>query len=325
LTDEVIVDDSSPTARALRTLELLQRHPGLTAADLAARLGVSDRAARRYVAILREADISVDSTPGRYGGYRLGRGLKLPPLVFSSTEALGLVMAVLDGQHAAADASEPVGAALGKIISALPPDVGRQAALLREHALAAPDRRSVRPDPGTTSRLVESVADRRQVRLAYRPRSGTPHAVLVDPWAVVVRGGLWYLLGFAHGPGAARTYRVDRITGIEVLGTPFTPPADLDAVAWLERHLGSGRAYGTRVRFAAPAAEVAPWVSPPMGELEPVGDDACRLTGTTDNPQMYAGEWLAAIPHPCSVEGGPELRDAVAALARRLTAAVNPA
>lgn len=108
---------SSPTARALQTLDLLQRHPGITAASLGRRLGVTDRAARRYVAILREADISVDSVPGRYGGYRLGRGLKLPPLVFSSTEALALVMAVLDGHHAADEAGEPVGAALGKIMA----------------------------------------------------------------------------------------------------------------------------------------------------------------------------------------------------------------
>ena len=318
----MIVEDGSPTARALRTLELLQRHPGLTAADLAARLGVSDRAARRYVAILREADISVDSTPGRYGGYRLGRGLELPPLVFSSTEALGLVMAVLDGEHAAADAGEPVGAALGKIINALPPDVGRQAALLREHARTAPPRRTVRPDPDTTSRLVQAAADRRQVRLGYRPRSGAAVTVLVEPWAVVVRGGLWYLLGFAHGPGAARTYRVDRVVDLAVLDTGFTPPPDLDAVDWLERHLGTGRAFGTSVVFSAPLERVAPWVSPTMGELRAAGEDSCRLTGTTDNPEMYAGEWLAAIPFPVTVEGGPELREAVGALVERLSASL---
>ena len=317
------VHADSPTARALRTLELLQRHPGLTAAELGARLGVSDRAARRYVAILREADVSVESTPGQYGGYRLGRVLKLPPLVFSSAEALGLVTAVLDGQHAAADASDPVGAALGKIISALPPDVGRQAALLREHALAAPDRRWVRSDPTTTSRLVEAIADRRQVRLGYRPRSGVPGSVLIDPWAVVVRHGLWYVLGHAHGPGATRTYRVDRIVDLEVLDTRCTPPADLDAVACLERHLGSGRAFSTRVRFAAPVAEVARWIGPAMGELEPVGDSASRLVGSTDNPMMYAAEWLAPIPLPYTVEGGPELRDGVSALAAQLAASTS--
>ena len=315
--------DDSPTARALRTLELLQRHPGLTAAELGQRLGVSDRAARRYVATLREAEVSVDSAPGRYGGYRLGSRLELPPLVFGSTEALALVMAVLDGQHAAADAGEPVGAALGKIIGALPADVGRQAALLREHALAAPGRDAARPDLTTTTRLVGAVAERRQVRLRYRPRSGTPRSGLVDPWAIVVRSGSWYLLGHAHVAGAPRTYRIDRVVDLEVLETRCAPPADLDPVAWLERHLGQGRAFATQVRFAAPLAEVAPWVGPAMGDLEPVGEEACRLVGSTDDPAVYAAEWLAPIPVPATVEGGPELRAAVAELAARLAASVG--
>lgn len=316
---------SSPTARALQTLDLLQRHPGITAASLGRRLGVTDRAARRYVAILREADISVDSVPGRYGGYRLGRGLKLPPLVFSSTEALALVMAVLDGHHAADEAGEPVGAALGKIIGALPRDVGRQAALMREYALTAPDRRSVHPDPAVTSELIEAVAARREVRLDYRPRSGTPRAGVVEPWAVVVRHRHWYLLCFDQTVQAARTYRVDRISGLDVGEVTFSPPEDLDAVAWLERDLGSGRAYPTRVRFAAPVADVAPYLTPPMGRLEPLADEGgCQLTGTTSNPQMYAGEWLAGIPLPFTVDGGSELRDAVASVARRLAAALGP-
>jgi biotin operon repressor len=103
--------DLSPTGRALRALELLQAQPGITAGGLAAQLEVTERAARRYIAILREAGIPVESTRGPYGGYRLGRGIRLPPLVFTAAEALGLVMAVPDGSHAAAVADDPVGAA----------------------------------------------------------------------------------------------------------------------------------------------------------------------------------------------------------------------
>ena len=89
----------SPTARALRTLELLQTSPGITADRLSWELGVSERTARRYVGMLREAGIRVDSTRGKYGGYTVSRGLRVPPLVFSPSEALALVMAVLDGHH----------------------------------------------------------------------------------------------------------------------------------------------------------------------------------------------------------------------------------
>jgi predicted DNA-binding transcriptional regulator YafY len=91
------VDKSDPTARAMRCLEVLQDNPGITTDRLADKLCVSDRPTRRYVAILREVGVPIDSVRGPYGGYRVGRGLRLPPLVFSAAEALGLVMAVLDG------------------------------------------------------------------------------------------------------------------------------------------------------------------------------------------------------------------------------------
>src|SRR3954466_11452998 len=145
--------ESSPTARALRALEVLRSRPGTTADELAERLGVTERAARRYVAVLREAGIDVRSTRGPHGGYRLGRGTRLPPVVFTADEALALAMAVLDGHPGVHEADDLVGSALGKVIRALPESVGRQAMALREHASAAPDRSSARPDPATTSAL----------------------------------------------------------------------------------------------------------------------------------------------------------------------------
>src|SRR6188472_2512374 len=143
----------SPTARALLTLELVQGSPGITADRLADKLGVSERAARRYVGILREAGIPIESVRGRYGGYRVGRGLRLPPLTFSSGEALGLVMAVLDGHHAADDPANPVGSALGKIMRALPTTVAAQAETVRRTAAPAHDHAAARPDPSITSDL----------------------------------------------------------------------------------------------------------------------------------------------------------------------------
>src|SRR6188472_2385288 len=112
-------DDASPTARALLALELLQGSPGITAERLGERLGVSERAARRYVAILREAQVPIESVRGPYGGYRVGRGLRLPPLMFSATEALGLVMAVLEA-HGGTEGDDPVATAVGKMMRVLP-------------------------------------------------------------------------------------------------------------------------------------------------------------------------------------------------------------
>ncbi len=313
--------DSSPTARALRALEILQGRPGCTAEELAGRLGVSGRAARRYVAVLREAGIEVESVRGPYGGYRLGRWLRLPPLVFSAAEALGLVMAVLDGRHAAADNEDPVGSALGKIIRALPRNVGGQAATMREHARAVPDRWS-RPDPALTSALVEAVAAQRQVRIGYRSAAGHAHSFDVDPWSVVVRYGRWYLLCFAHHADAVRTYRIDRVTAVGDGTRGFEVPDGLDPVAVLEENLASGWAHEARVVIHAPLVEVAPYLRPTMGRLEARGPGSCEVRGSTSNPQMYAGEWLAGLPFELTVEGGPELRAAVAEVAARLARAV---
>ena len=318
--------DLSPTARALRALEFLQSRPGGVRADeLAERLAVTERAVRRYVGILREAGVPVESVRGPHGGYRLGRGTRLPPVVFTELEALGLVMAVLDGQPEAADTGgdDLVGTALGKVIRALPERVGRQAAALREHASAAPDSYSARPDPLVTSALVAASAVRSRVLITYRSEAGNEWESEVDPWAVVVRFGRWYLLCHSHRADAIRTYRVDRVRSVQQTSNGFEPPEDLDPVASVEENLGVGWRYATRVVFRAPQAEVAPWIRPPMGRLEP-WEDGCVLVGSTRNPTMYAQEWLAIIPLDFRVEGGPELRDAVAALAARFTAAVTP-
>jgi predicted DNA-binding transcriptional regulator YafY len=314
----------SPTARALRALEILQNRPGATADELAAGLGVTERAARRYVAILREAGIPVESARGPYGGYRLGRAARLPPIVFTEPEALGLVMAVLDGQPSAGDAHDPVGQALGKVIRALPGSVGRQATALREHASAAPDRHSARPDPATTSALVSAVAARRRVLVTYRSESGKEWEAEVDPWAVVARHGRWYLLCHSHRADAVRTYRIDRVRAVQQTAHGFEPPEGLDPVAVVEENLGTGWKYPTRVVFDSPLAEVAPWIRAPMGRLESAGD-GCVLVGSTSNPAMYAQEWLAAVPFDFRVEGGAELRAAVEAVAARFAAAVRGA
>jgi predicted DNA-binding transcriptional regulator YafY len=230
-------------------------------------------------------------------------------------------MAVLDGHPAVDDADDVVGSALGKVIRALPERVGRQALALRAHASAAPDRSSSRPEPATTSALVEAVAGRRRVVLTYGTESGTEWEAEVDPWAVVVRHWRWYLLCHSHRAEAVRTYRVDRVRAVRQTGIGFQPPRDLDPVRALEENLGAGWEFETRVVFEAPLAEVAPWIRGPMGRLEASGD-GCVLVGSTRNPTMYAGEWLAGVPFGFRVEGGPELRAAVTSLAGGFAAAL---
>jgi predicted DNA-binding transcriptional regulator YafY len=315
-------DDASPTARALLTLELIQGSPGITADRLADKLGVSERAARRYVAILREAGIPIVSVRGRYGGYRVGRGVRLPPLMFSPAEALGLVMAVLDGHHHAADAADPVGSALGKLLRALPEPVARQAEAVRAATAPAPDRAAARPDPEITSTLVQACAEHRRVRLGYRSESGAEWSPEVDPWAVVVRHGRWYLLCWSHSARARRAFRVDRVAAAELLPDGFTPPAGLDPVGELEDHLAVGWEYEVEVVIDAPVELAARCLPRTLGRLDPVDAGTSRLLGSTSNPEWYA-EQLTATPAPYRIVRCPELQESARRLGRRALAAAG--
>ncbi|MFI7701119.1 helix-turn-helix transcriptional regulator [Nonomuraea sp. NPDC049480] len=312
--------ETSPTARALLTLELLQAAPGITADRLAGELGVSERAARRYVEILREAGIPIESVRGPYGGYRLGRGLRPPPLMFTAAEALGLVMAVLDGHHDANDPTGPIGGALGKIVRALPEPVADQVEAVRRTTAPAPDRAAARPDPATTTTLVQACSRHRRVRLGYRSEAARERVIEADPWAVVVRHGRWYLLCWSHHARARRAYRIDRVRDVEVLDDAFSPPTGLDPVAALEEHLAVGWEYDVEVVIDAPADAVARCLPRALGRLEPLDAGTTRLTGSTSNPVWYA-EQLVVIPAAYRIVKCPEIQEAARLLGRRLLAA----
>jgi predicted DNA-binding transcriptional regulator YafY len=315
--------DASPTARALLALELIQGSPGITADQLAGKLGVSERAARRYVGILRDAGIPVESVRGPHGGYRIGRSLRLAPLMFTAAEALGLVMAVLDGHHDAGDPAGLVGSALGKIVRALPEPVAAQAEAVRRATAPAPDRAAARPDPATTTALVQACSDRRRVRLGYRSEAGSEWVIEADPWAVVVRHGRWYLLCWSHTTQARRAYRIDRVSQVQLLADSFSPPAGLDPVAMLEEHLSVGWEYDVEVVIDAPLDIATRWLPRALGRLEPLDAGTTRLAGSTSNPVWYAGQ-LAAIPASYRIVRCPELQEAARSLGQRLLAAGSP-
>ncbi|HZE40638.1 MAG TPA: WYL domain-containing protein [Stackebrandtia sp.] len=304
--------DESPTARALLFLELVQNQPGITAERLAARLGVSDRATRRYAGILREAGVPIESTRGPHGGYRIGRGFRLPPLMFTTTEALGLVMSVVDSPRGADD---PVASALDKMLRVLPQPIAAVAEAMRGVAAAADT--SVVPDPEITARVVQAAAARQRLRLSYRIRPHMNRDMDVDPWAVVVRGGRWYLLCWSHTKTARRVLRVDRVDSVTALDATFTPPPDLDPAEALEEHLSTGWRHRIDIVVDAPPAAVASWIPRSLGHCDPLGDKRTRITASTDEPEWYARQ-LTAIRAPYRINAPEALRRAARAVAQRL-------
>jgi predicted DNA-binding transcriptional regulator YafY len=309
------VHDTSPTARALLCLEMIQNSPGITALALSERLGLSDRAIRRYVAILREAEIPIESERGRYGGYRVGRGLRLPPLMFTSAEALGLVMAAVEGRGAS-DSSEPVGSALAKIIRVLPERVAGPARAVGK--VASPGRRTegAPPDPEITAALVQARESGLRVRVDYRTASGRTIAIDLDPWAVVVRHALWYLLCWSHTVDARRVLRIDRVLDVRRLAQTFTPPDGLDPVRMLEEQLSQGWEHEIEVLIDAPVERVQWWIPRTIGRLEPA-EGGTRLLASTNELAWYA-EMLSFVHAPFRVVRPQGLRDELATLADRL-------
>jgi predicted DNA-binding transcriptional regulator YafY len=309
----------SPTARALLALEMIQNSPGITAQRLGERLGVTERAARRYVAILREADLPIESVTGPHGGYRVGRGLRLPPLMFTAAEAMGLVMAVLEGHRDAANPADLVGSALAKIVRVLPERAAGPARAFREVSAPPPSPGTV-ASPELTTQLVESCTAARRLRLTYRMGPGRDRVMEVDPWAVVLRHSRWYLLGWSHTRDAQRVLRVDRVVAAEPMPDTFTPPADLDALRTLEEHLSQGWTYPVDVLIEATVRDTSRWLARSLGRLEPDGPGRTRLRATTDNPDWYARQ-LAVVEAPFRVIASPELRRATVTLGHLLARA----
>jgi predicted DNA-binding transcriptional regulator YafY len=318
--------DVSPTARALLALEVIQDNPGITAQQLGDRLGVSDRAARRYVAILREAELPVEAVSGPHGGYRVGRGLRLPPLMFTAVEAMGLVMAVLEGHRLAADPGDPVGGALAKIVRSLPQRVAGPVRAVRETSAAPPPAPETRVSPELTSRLIEACAAARPLRLVYRLRAASAgqgdREMEIEPWAVVLRHSRWYLLGWSRTRQARRALRVDRITAVEPQPGTFTPPADLDALGTLEEHLSQGWTHPVEVLIDAKAQDVERWLPRSLGHLEPADGGRTRLRASTDDPDWYVRR-LAVLPAPFRVLGSEPVKHALAELGRHLAQAAR--
>lgn len=312
----------NPTARALLALELIQGRPGITGEELAHRLGVSDRAARRYVGVLRDAGMPVESATGPYGGYRIGRGARVPPLMFSPAEALGLVMAVLQGWHGSVDSDHPAATALGKIVRVLPAGAAGAADALRRVVAQNPGDAAAAPDPGMTAAVARACEAREQLRLRYRTGRGREREMVVDPWAVVVRHGRWYVLCWSQTVRARRVLRLDRVAGPEPTGETYEIPADLDPVAAVEEHLADGWTHQVETRFAVGREAAVLCVPRTLGRLTAEDPDSCLLRGSTDEPPWYAAQ-LAATELPFTVLRSDAVKAEVRALADRLARSVS--
>jgi predicted DNA-binding transcriptional regulator YafY len=307
-----------PTTRVLTVLELLQSHQRLSGPELAARLEVNARTARRYITMLQDMGIPIEAERGRYGAYRLRPGFKLPPLMFSDEEAFAVTLGLLAARRLGLVVAAPaVEGALAKIERVLPPPLRErlqavQAALVLDLA---------RADAGPSSTLVVELSQAaqagRRVQMHYTSDRGEATERAFDPYAIVFRQGRWYAVGHCHLRDALRMFRLDRVAALQLTGDAFERPDGFDAAAFVVESLARiPNIWEVEVLLRAPFEEARRRLSPVFGTLEPC-EGGVLLRAQGDHLSWMARE-LVATGLPLTVLRPAALRDEL----RRLAAAV---
>lgn len=319
-----------PTARVLALLEILQTGGTRTVADLAGRLGVDERTVRRYVGHLVDLDVPVRSVRGRYGGYRLAPGYRMPPLMLTDDEALAVLLGLLAGERAGLVGASvaAVGSAAAKVRRVLPAALGeRLDALVATADFTEPPRSGDAPETGVLLALAGAARAHRPVAVRHTVRDGRTSERTVDPYGLVVHDARWYVTGADSASGEIRTFRLDRIITATVLPGSFEVPAGFDPAARVlsglaevpRRHAVSVRIRGTaehvRARIPAGIATVDALHDGPDGPVVRVRLRAERLE--------WVPSLLAWVDRPFVIEEPEGLRAHVHALARRLAACAD--
>ena len=318
------------SARLLALLSLLQMRREWRGEELADRLEVGARTIRRDVDKLRSLGYPVESARGVAGGYRLGAGGELPPLLLDDAEAV----AVAVGLRTAASGSiagieETSVRALAKLEQVLPSRLRRRVRALGE-VTSAFSFEQPQIDADLLADVAAACRDGVQVRFAYIARDDRRSQRSTEPTAVVYSGHRWYLVAFDLDRDDWRTFRVDRIRGrlrVGGRGRRRTVPGG-DPAANVKRQLQrggddrDGTAVPGRIRVTAPAARIQHRVPSRYATIEPDGEDACVVStrGAWHDSFLV---WMATLGEPIEILGPPELRDAARGVLKRLTAGVG--
>jgi predicted DNA-binding transcriptional regulator YafY len=317
------------TQRVLRLLNLLQRRQSWTGPELAAELGVTDRCVRRDVERLRDLGYPVHASQGVGGGYRLGAGRALPPLLLDDDEAIATAVSLrLATGGTVTGAGDAALRTLAKLDQVMPPRLRAEVRALRDATDTLADDRggAAQVDGDVLLALARACRDGVRVRFAYAARDGETRRRYAEPVRLVATGRRWYLMAHDLDRDDWRTYRLDRLSDLEVTTWRFAPREHPDPAAYVQRSVtASPYRYVVRARVDAPAERVRDDVPASVGAVEddPERPGGCVLTAGGDDPVWLALR-LAGLGDAldCAVEvlEPPEVRDAAERLAQRLRA-----
>jgi predicted DNA-binding transcriptional regulator YafY len=303
---------------------MLQRWGTIKASELAEELGVSERTVHRYMGMLDELGIPIYSERGPYGGFSLVRGYKLPPLIFTPEEATALYLgASLVKDIWGASYFDAAVGATAKLDNVLP-DALLQEVKQAQRGLLVTGwlRRDYGPWAPILDDLRRSVAQRRQLRLVYQSFHRQVSERTVDPYALALQWGNWYLVGLCHLRDELRTFRVDRIQEAELADETFEVPAGFSAREHLLRMAQERPAtyYRVVVRFDPEVAHIVRERQEEWQDLAEQDDGSVTLAFDASD-LAWPSRWVLTYQDKATVLGPPELaarvRDAAQAIAVR--------
>ena len=313
------------SARLLRLLSLLQTRRDWTSGELAPRLGVTTRTIRNDVDRLRGLGYPVEARPGVAGGYRLGAGAALPPLLLDDDEAVAIAIGLRTAASGSiAGIEETSVRALAKLQQVLPSRLRHRVSAFQSHLLPMPSS-GPHVDPDVLTVIASACRDHERLRFDYRTHSGAGSQRSVEPYRLINDRRRWYLLAWDVDRDAWRTFRVDRIEPQTPTGPRFTPralPPDHEVTAQVARGVGEATwRYRARVIVHAPATWVQGRLPIPV-EVESLGEDRCAFEPGSDHPEMLA-LYLGMLDADFEIVDAPELVDALRKLASRYQRAVD--
>jgi predicted DNA-binding transcriptional regulator YafY len=307
------------SARLLRLLSLLQARPEWPGADLAGRLEVTVRTLRRDVQKLRTLGYPVHAVPGVSGGYRLGAGAALPPLLLDDDEAVAVALSLRTAAtHSVTGIGEASVRALAKLEQVLPARLRERATAIGQATVPLTSPR-VAVDADVLTAIARACRNQERVVFGYRRgQDGEPTERQVEPHRLVQAGYRWYLVALDLDRRDWRTFRADRIESPRLTGVRFEPRDPPDAAAFVANAVTTAPyRYRARVLVHAPAAKVADQVPPTVAVVEAATAQTCILTSGSDSLDSLALH-VALMGFDFSVLDPPELTERMRAIGARL-------
>jgi predicted DNA-binding transcriptional regulator YafY len=314
------------SARLLRLLGLLQTHRDWSGTELSDRLGVSPRTVRRDVEKLRTLGYPINAIGGVGGGYQLGAGASLPPLLLDDEEAIAVAVGLRTAAGGAVTGiAETSVRALAKLDQVLPSRLRHQVNTLSA-ALVTMPMPGRKVDPSTLSAIASAVRDRERLRFDYESYDGARTVRDVEPYRMVLDARRWYLFAWDTQRSDWRRFRVDRLTIRIPMGPRFSPrplpTEDLASYFATGRNTAQFR-YRAVLTMHGSAVEVADEVPSTLGSVEPIDDETCLLRIGSDSLDHLA-VWVAAFGFDFVVHEPPELVEHLRTLTTRLRRAAWP-